>query len=70
MASRLLFLVNSSSYFLSHRLGIAIEAKKQGYEVHIASPEDGCEDTFKIKGLIHHKLPISRTSINIFSEIK
>ena len=70
MASRLLFLVNSSSYFLSHRLGIAIEAKKQGYEVHIASPEDGCEDTFKINGLIHHKLPISRTSINIFSEIK
>lgn len=70
MASRLLFLVNSSSYFLSHRLGIAIEAKKQGYEVHIASPEDGCEDTFKIKGLMHHKLPISRTSINIFSEIK
>ena len=70
MASRLLFLVYSSSYFLSHRLGIAIEAKKQGYEVHIASPEDGCEDTFKIKGLMHHKLPISRTSINIFSEIK
>ena len=70
MASRLLFLVNSSSYFLSHRLGIAVEAKKQGYEVHIASPEDGCEDTFKIKGLMHHKLPISRTSINIFSEIK
>ena len=70
MASRLLFLVNSSSYFLSHRLGIAVEAKKQGYEVHIASPEDGCEDTFKIRGLIHHKLPISRTSINIFSEIK
>ena len=33
MSSRLLFLVNSSSYFLSHRIGIALAAKEQGYEV-------------------------------------
>ena len=70
MPSRLLFLVNSSSYFLSHRIGIALAAKEQGYEVHVASPRDGEEETLKERGIIHHHLPISRTSINIFFEIK
>ena len=47
MPSRLLFLVNSSSYFLSHRIGIALAAKEQGYEIHVASPKDGEEETLK-----------------------
>ncbi len=70
MSSRLLFLVNSSSYFLSHRIGIALAAKQRGYEVHVASPQDGEEEVLKEKGIIHHNLPISRASINIFLEIK
>lgn len=34
--TKLLFVVNVDWFFLSHRLPIALEAMKQGYEVHIA----------------------------------
>ena len=34
---RLLFIVNTDWFFLSHRLPIALEAIKRGYEVHIAT---------------------------------
>ena len=32
---RLLFIVNNDSFFLSHRLPLAINAQKEGFEVHI-----------------------------------
>ena len=34
---KLLFIVNTDWFFVSHRLPIAIEAIKQGYEVHLAT---------------------------------
>ena len=35
--NKLLFIVNVDWFFISHRLPIAVEAIKQGYEVHIAT---------------------------------
>lgn len=67
---RLLILVNKPDFFISHRLPIAIEAKKQGYEVHIASSEAECVSTIIRQGLIHHAIPLSRSGTNLFSEIK
>ena len=43
MNKKLLFLVTEDWYFLSHRLALALECKKKGYEVYI-----GCKDTGKI----------------------
>ena len=37
MIKKLLFVVNVDWFFLSHRLPIALEAQRQGYEVHIAT---------------------------------
>ena len=34
---KLLFIVNTDWFFVSHRLPIAIEAINQGYEVHLAT---------------------------------
>ena len=37
MKKKILFIVNVDWFFFSHRLPIAIEAKKKGFEVHIAT---------------------------------
>ena len=34
---KILFIVNLDSFFLSHRIDIAISAQKNGYEVHLAT---------------------------------
>jgi glycosyltransferase involved in cell wall biosynthesis len=70
MRKRLLFVVNDSGFFLSHRLSIALGALKRGYEVHLASQSS--PDTKKIvesHGIIHHPIPMSRSGVNVFSEI-
>ena len=36
MTKKILFVVNVDWFFISHRLPIALEALKKGYEVHIA----------------------------------
>lgn len=65
----MLFVVNASWFFFSHRLPIALAAKKLGYDVHVAT---GGRDNsrFDALGLQHHFLPISRGGKNIISEIK
>src|SRR5690606_30858251 len=37
---RLLFVVNESHFFLSHRLPVAQAAQHAGFEVHVAAPDD------------------------------
>ncbi len=66
---KLLFIVNQAEFFISHRLPIAIAAKNNGYEVHIA-----CADSPKIQcltdlGFKVHKLKLKRSSIlSVFFE--
>ncbi len=35
--TKLLFVVNVDWFFMSHRLPIALEAMRRGYEVHLAT---------------------------------
>lgn len=67
---RLLFIVNVDWFFLSHRLPIAIEAIKQGYEVHLA-----CAVTDKLAqlhshGIVVHSIELSRSGSHLASELK
>lgn len=62
----ILFVVNSPNFFLSHRLPLAIAAKKAGYEVHIATASGHGVSKIKSKGLIHHSIPFERSGQNIF----
>jgi len=66
---KLLFLVNVDWFFVSHRLPIAIEAKKQGYEVHIATSITDKLDVLHSHGFIVHPLTIGRSSTGIISEM-
>jgi len=58
---KLLFIVNVDWFFLSHRLPIAVEAIRQGYEVHIATNITGGLDQLEKNGLIVHPLNIHRS---------
>ena len=58
---KLLFVANVDWGFLSHRLPIAIEAIKQGYEVHIATTITNKLDLLESNGLVVHPLKLHRS---------
>jgi glycosyltransferase involved in cell wall biosynthesis len=70
MSKKLLFITSTDWFFLSHRLPIALEAMKQGYEVHIAAAISDKYDVMVKYGLIVHPLPLKRGSMNPFAELK
>lgn len=66
----LLFVVNSPSFFLSHRLPIAHAARAAGYGVQVATMDgDGVERIIS-HGFVHHKLPMTRSGINPVAELR
>ena len=70
MKKKILFLVNDLSFFISHRLDIALAAKKKGYEVKIAYGELGrLKKKNSIKGMQCFQVPLKRGSINPFREL-
>lgn len=70
MTDKLLFIVNDPAFFISHRLPIAVEAIKQGYEVHLASFINSKEQIFAAYGIKTHNIAINRGSTNPLTEIK
>ncbi|MDR1351556.1 MAG: glycosyltransferase family 4 protein [Zoogloeaceae bacterium] len=69
MAEKLLFVLNDAGYFLSHRLPIALAAKKSGFEVHVATPDSDKTTLIRAHGLIFHPWSLTRSGINPFTEI-
>lgn len=66
---KLLFIVNVDKFFISHRLPIAVEAIKQGYEVHIATKITDQLNFLEMNGMIVHPLNLHRSRIiSIVSE--
>ncbi len=66
----ILFVVNIPEFFLSHRLPVAIAARREGYVVHIATgPGPACQRITEL-GFKHHLLPISRSGRNPLAELR
>ena len=64
---KILFIVNSDSFFVSHRLPIAIEAQKLGFQVHILSVlSKECKEIHKYNFRIF-SLDLKKTSTNPFN---
>ena len=61
---KILFIVNVDWFFVSHRLAIAQEAKRQGYEVHIATTITNKLDVLINNGLIVHNFKLTRGRVN------
>ena len=70
MSKKLLFIVNSSDFFISHRLQIALAAQIKGYQVLVASGDNASANQFSDLGIEHRLLPLSRSGRNPFKEIK
>lgn len=60
MTKKLLFVVNVDWFFLSHRLPIALEAQRQGFDVHIATGLTDKLDELRRHGLTVHVLALDR----------
>ena len=70
MRKKILFVVNVDWFFISHRLPLALEALKRGYEVHIACGITDKKEYLESLGLIVHPLNLSRSGTGIKAEIK
>ena len=68
MKIKLLFVVNVDWFFISHRLIIAEEAMKKGFEVFVACKDTGRSHEITDKGIEFIDLPFSRSGINPISE--
>lgn len=62
MSRKLMFVVNVDWFFLSHRLPIALEARRQGYQVHIATSLTDKLVELQVHGLMVHPLALERSS--------
>jgi glycosyltransferase involved in cell wall biosynthesis len=65
MSRTLMFVVNVDWFFLSHRLPIALEAQRQGYQVHIATGVTDKLDELQRHGLVVHPLALDRSSAGL-----
>ena len=69
MNRKLLFVVNVDWFFLSHRLPIALEAIRQGYEVHIATTLTDKITVLQDHGLVVHSLSLDRSGASLWTAI-
>ena len=69
MRKKLLFVVNVDWFFISHRLILAEEALKNGFEVFVASEDTGRSNEITDIGVVFIDLPFSRSGTNPISEL-
>jgi glycosyltransferase involved in cell wall biosynthesis len=67
---KLLFVVNHADFFLSHRLPIALEAQRRGWEVHVATMATPAAQELSNYDLTWHSLPLQPRSMNPFVELR
>lgn len=65
----ILFVVNVDWFFISHRLCIAQEATKQGWEVFVAAEDTGRANEICTEGITFINIKFSRSGINPFEEL-
>lgn len=70
MSRKILFVVNNPAFFLSHRLPIALKAKEEGYEVAVATMPGQAVAQIVAHGLRHFVIPMSRSGMNPFAELR
>ncbi|MEZ2623988.1 glycosyltransferase family 4 protein [Paenalcaligenes hominis] len=66
----LLYVVNNPAFFVSHRLPLAIAAKKAGFTVQVATMDGSAVARIRELGFIHHRLPLSRSGKNPLAELR
>ena len=70
MAKKLLMMVNSPAFFMSHFFPVAQSAQQEGYDVYVASMDGDSVKAIKEAGLKHIVLPMSRSGKGPFGELR
>lgn len=65
----LLFVVNHSDFFISHRLPIALQALEKGYDVHVATGESPAAAKLAAYGITWHPLPLEPGGMNPLNDL-
>jgi glycosyltransferase involved in cell wall biosynthesis len=68
LKTKILFVANVDWFFISHRLVIAEEAKKNGFEVIVAAKDTGRSQEIIDKGIQFINLSFSRSGTNLIKE--
>lgn len=66
----LVLVVNSDFFFLSHRLPLALEARRRGWDVTIVAPDTGRADEVRAHGLRFIDFPLSRSGTGPWAEAR
>ena len=69
MSKKILYIVNDINFFVSHRLEIALSAKKEGFQIHVACPRSDYKFNNKLQGFNHQLISLSRSGRNPLKEI-
>ena len=67
---KIIYIVNVDWFFISHRLPIALEALKQGHEIHIFAKDTGKMEHLKSLGINTCPINLERGSVNPFQSLK
>lgn len=66
---KLLLIINTPDFFLSHRLPVALSARSNGYEVVVATGPGDSSSDIEALGFEYHPLSLSRSSQNPLKEL-
>lgn len=69
LMKKILFVVNTPEFFLSHRLPIALAAREAGNEVSIATGDGAAIEKIVKLGFVHHRVTIARSGQNPIKEL-
>lgn len=67
---RILYVVNPPKFFVSHRLSIALAAKKDGYDVHVALADGPDTARIEAEGVRVHVIPLTRSAASPGGELR
>ena len=67
---KLLFVVNVDWFFISHRISIAREAFRQGFEVHIATVLTGDPEVLEKEGFHVHPIRMHRSKMDMMGALR
>jgi glycosyltransferase involved in cell wall biosynthesis len=66
---KILYIINTSRLFVSHRMHLAKAIKDKSYEVHVLAPMDKYSEKISENGFHYHYLGMDRKSMNPFIEL-
>jgi glycosyltransferase involved in cell wall biosynthesis len=69
MSRRMLFVVNSTKYFVSHRLHLARAAREAGWDVHVAALDGPEAEMITAEGFPFYPVPIRRGTLAPWTEL-